>query len=269
LFITPNGAKRQVERLSVAKPLEHCVDPALLSFIQSGARSRSFISIKDCLKNTSALPFTGIFRSANLCATQDFYNTILIQNLSAPLGVMNNFLRVVQWILSHTQSKVFVLISPFEANTLLPEIRASSSAFLHLYSPRVSRNTRSFEDMGFFTVPRPRSGVPMDSMTRHELNLFAGQLFLSDSTSFEEVCQFLGLHLKAIPDAYKNDVDAGGFVMRERARKALGIRNCTIQTSPLAFLTELIGWRRKGQGFSLTHLGQILLGHNLDQSEFA
>jgi hypothetical protein len=260
--------ERQVERLSVAKPLEHRIDPALVSFIRSGARSKSFISIQDCLKNTSASSFAGIFRSANLCATKDFYNTISIRNPFMS-GAMNNFLRVVQWILSNSQSNVFVIISPFEANSLLPLIRTSRSAFLHVYAPRVSRNTRSFEDMGFFTVPRPRSGLPMDSMTRHKLNMFAGQLFLSDSRSFEELCQLLGLHLKAIPDAYKGEVDAGGFVVGAGARKALGIRDCVIQTSPLAFLTELIGWRRKGQGFTLTHIGQILLGHNLEDSEFA
>jgi hypothetical protein len=260
--------ERQVERPLVATALEHRIDPALWSFVRSGATSGSFISIPDCLKNTSAPLPAGMFRSANLCATTDFYNTISIPKSRALSGAMNNFLRTVQWILSNSQSTTYLLISPFEANVLLPKIRKSRSAFLHVYAPRVSRNTPSFEDMQFFTVPRPRSGFLMDSWTGQELNIFAGQLFLLDRKSFEELCSLLGLHLKAIPDAYKKYVDAGGFVRSAKARRALGIQDCAMESSPVAFLSEFIGWRRKGQGFALTHLGQILHGHNLENSEF-
>jgi hypothetical protein len=259
--------ERQVEKLLDAQPLDHHTDQALVSFIKSGTTSDSFISLRECLKNTSALPPMGIFRSTHLRATKDFYNTISLPNRSS--GEMNGFLRVVQWILSNHQSAEYILISPFEANELLPRIRKSKSAFLHLYSPRVSRNTRSFEDLQFFAVPRPRSSSLLHSPTIHELNLFAGQLFLLDWESFEGLCGMLGLHLKLIPDEYKRMVDAGGFVKGREARVALGIRDCAISASPVSFLVELIGWRRKGQGFTLTHLGQILRGNNLDDSEFA
>jgi len=183
---------------------------------------------------------------------------------------MDDFLRTVQWILITPKSpNSMLLLSPFEANELFPEIRLSQNASLHLYSPRTSRKVRSIEDLDFFTVSRRPDFIRPHRLVIHELNLFAGQLFFRDRASFEEVCEMLGIWLRELPDELRGKTDAGGFVQDEDARKIVGIRNCLFSKNPMAALRELVGWRRKGQGFTLTHIGLVLHGNNLGVDEFA
>lgn len=181
---------------------------------------------------------------------------------------MEDFIRPVQWILSSTTTSVIVLISPVEANALLPTVRDSRKAFLHLYAPRVSRNVVSVEDMEFFTIPRPRT-TPIPESSVHELNLFSGQLFFQNKESFKHVCEMLGLHLDPIPEEFTGCVDVGGFIADPAIRAQLGMAPTILDRSPVAFLRELVAYRRKGQGYTLTHVGKMLYGNDLDDEEFA
>jgi len=78
----------------------------------------------------------------------------------------------------------------------------------------------------------------------------------------------LGLWLGEIPDALRGKIDVGGFVQDKDARQIVGMTSL-FETSPMAVLRELVGWRRKGQGFTLTHVGLMLHGNNLGVDEFA
>ena len=263
--------ERQVERLPGNDPLEHSIDPVLRCFIVSGATSTNFLSLLDGLENTTIGPDIKsksiiFFQTANLRVTQDFSRTIKVGNLARS---MDDFLRPVRWILrSILNSHMLLLISPFEANELLPEIRKSKFVHLHVYSPRISRQVSSFEDLQFLVVPPPRYLTPPASQIIQKLNLFAGQLFFRDRAAFQTVCRMLGLHLGEIPRDLKGKVDAVGFVRDETARECLGIRECVFDASAILSLRELIGWRRKGKGFALTHVGQILHGNDIKESEF-
>ncbi|KAJ7221929.1 hypothetical protein C8J57DRAFT_1593667, partial [Mycena rebaudengoi] len=261
--------EREVERIAGAKPLKHHIDRNVEVFIRTGADSRTFISLAACLANTSQislLPRGHVFRGTKLRTTKDFRDTIVLSSISSA-GSMDSYLRHVQWILSSSASELLLLISPFEANALLPQIRSSATAHLHLYAPRVSRNTRSFEDLQSFVVPRPRSTLP-DRSIIHELNLFAGQLFFADQREMKEVCALLGLHLQAVPEALQGRVDRTGFVSDSVARAMLGLDACSFSSNPLPFIRELFGWRRKGQGFALTHAGQVVRGNDLQDTDF-
>jgi hypothetical protein len=118
------------------------------------------------------------------------------------------------------------------------------------------------EDLDFFTVSRRPGFLPPRRRIMHVLNLFSGQLFFCDRTSFEEVCNMLGLYLGEIPDALQGKIDAGGFVQDKGARQIVGMKSL-FEKNPMAVLRELVGWRRKGQGFTLTHVGHMLRGNNL------
>ncbi|KAJ6485650.1 hypothetical protein C8R45DRAFT_278518 [Mycena sanguinolenta] len=296
--------EREVERIADARALEHR-DRDLEYFIQTGtiAQRSTFVSLADCLAHTSwisSLPEGQTFRGTGLCATRDFRDTIVLA--STPFaGSMDSYLRPVQWVMSTSKSSdLLILISPFEANKWLPEIRRSSIVHLHLYSPRTSRNTfRPLDGLDSFTVPTERSvplnaqllhlysprtsrntfrpldgldsftvpaerSVPLNAQLLHELNLFAGQLFCADKSSMKQVCGILGLQLQSVSDTegLQGAVDSTGFVKTERARAALGLDACSFVSSPLPFFRDLIGARRKGQGFSLTHMGQILRGND-------
>jgi hypothetical protein len=206
------------------------------------------------------------FQSKQLLATEDFSRTIALSSGDC----MDDFLRPVQWVLTATKSPgKLLLLSPFEANELLPRVRASENASLHMYSPRTSRNVRSIEDLNFFMVSRRHDFARPHSRVMYELNLFSGQLFFHDRESFKEVCHMLGLWLGEIPDALQGKIDISGFVQDEDARQSLGIHNCLFRKTPLVALRELVGWRRKGQGYTLTHVGLMFHGNNLGSEEFA
>jgi hypothetical protein len=241
--------EREVERVPQAQPLQHHIDRNLAAFIRAGTDSKSFISLRACLANTSRiawLPQGEVFQSTKLRTTKDFRDTIELSSISWS-GHMDSYLRPVQWILSSSKSDLLLLISPFEANALLPQIRKSNTAHLHLYAPRVSRNTDSFEDLQSFVVPHPRRSLPSRSII-HELNLFAGQLFFTNPRALKEVCAMLGLYLEPVNDLQlQGEVDATGFVRDAAARSALGIGACAFVANPLPFIRELFGWRRKGE----------------------
>ncbi|KAJ7272729.1 hypothetical protein B0H12DRAFT_592863 [Mycena haematopus] len=261
-------AEREVQRVAEAKARDHD-DRDLAYFIRTGTISQpsTFVSVEDCLAHTSwisLLPEGHIFRGSRLCATRDFRDTIVLRSTSSA-GSMDNYLRPVQWIMSTSKSSdLLILVSPFEANKWLPEIRRSKTVYLHLYSPRISRNTFWPLDMlDSFTVPVERS-VPLNRQLLDEFNLFAGQLFCADKYSMKKICSILGLQLQSVSDkeGLQGMVDSTGFVQNEGARTVLGLDDCSFVSSPLPFFRGLIGARRKGQGFSLTHMGQILRGND-------
>lgn len=257
-------AERQVQRVSASSPLDHDISPGLYTFTRQGVTSASFISLYECLKDTSYGPSLltttkSFFRSVELRATSDFLRTIDPGDSFG--GFMDDFLRPVKWILrSRSKPNMLLLISPFEANVLLPEIRESRIVQLTLHSPRVSRQaTSDLEDLNFFVVPPLTKITPPASRTIQELNIFAGQLFFRDRPAFKTVCSMLGLHLGEIPDDLEGKADADGFVTDEAARKSLGIQKCPFYASAIPFLRKLIGWRRKGQGTPSLTWGRLFV----------
>jgi hypothetical protein len=265
--------EREVQRAVGATPLDHSLDPVLITFVQTGQDldRLKHVSLLKCLQETTQSSTLStmskhFFQSNQLFATEDFSRTIVLSSGDR----MDDFLRAVRWILTSTNyPNVLLLLSPFEANILLPRVRLSQNTSLHVYSPRTSRKVCSMEDLNFFTVSPQRGFTRPRPRVMHELNLFSGQLFFSDRESFEDVCDMLGLRLGKIPDILRGKIDGSGFVKDEGARQIAGIRDNLFENNPMAVLRELIGWRRKGRGFALTHVGLMLHGNNLGPEEFA
>ena len=115
--------ERQVQRTVGATPLDHSLDPALITLVQTGQypSSLKLVSLLGCLQKTTQSSMLStlskhFFQSEKLVATKDFSDTIAGDH-------MDNFLRAVQWILTTTKRpNVLLLLSPFEANELLPKI---------------------------------------------------------------------------------------------------------------------------------------------------
>ncbi|KAG0708107.1 hypothetical protein DFH29DRAFT_771818, partial [Suillus ampliporus] len=93
-----------------------------------------------------------------------------------------------------------------------------------------------------------------------QLNLFAGQLYFSSYDMYLRTCSFLGLNA---PDLGDEDliVNGDGFISRENRPAARAL--CSFKLSQLPPPRELFGMRRKGMGYSPTHLGKMLNGHIL------
>ena len=250
---------RVVERPPQVQPAEHMIHPDIREFVETGKLPESPTHIFPLLAPINvAKALDSTFEwSPTPLASADFMTVTEDSDSMA----LTDFLRPVNWILSSGTGKdsIVIVISPYEANELLPIIRKSSKVQLHIYAPRITFSMRSFSDLTFHSVPTSLAepwSAPAHVKT--ELNLFAGQLFFDNKADYERVCVLLGLS-KAHPGAEKVELD--GFVLPAYRTG----KNSPFAKSKIPILKKLIGLRQKGKGYHRTHLGQILSGKPLSE----
>lgn len=261
--------ERENQRPPKAEALGHKLSEDVKRFIATGTllpNSSSFIPAFHTLSETSAANTEEPRAwSAKILATSDFSQVISRRQSD----VMDEFLRPVNWIVSSSvDPSIMVIMSPYEVNQLIPQIRRSRSVFLHMYSPKITQATLSYECLAFCTIPSvPDSWHPSLSLV-DQLNIFAGQLYFQDHDTYERVCGFLGLYLKEMPGGNTVCVRSDGFV-KPQDRETLGMgSNSPFSRGPIPFLRSLVGFRRKGQSYLATHVGQILHARLLTDRDF-
>ena len=232
--------ERQVERPPKAEPTKHTTHQDIVSFVLTGnvpPHSTNIIPL---------LAPTGIDKdldsspdwSPSPRSTLDFATTT--ECLSEER--LSDYLRPVNWVVSSGFGKdsVAIVISPYEANELLPEIRKSDKVRLHIYVPKVTASMRSFSDLTFHTIPEsPTMAWTCPAHTRTELNLFAGQLYFESKEEYDSVCVLFALkmaHLGA------KEIDADGFVPPGNRTG----KSSPLSVSVIATFKRLMNLRRKG-----------------------
>ncbi|KAF2706566.1 hypothetical protein K504DRAFT_492980 [Pleomassaria siparia CBS 279.74] len=262
--------ERQIQRPPPIKAAKHKVHPDLVRMAQLGTLpdSRAFMPAFQALFSSSAAKQNISLHEfpKDLFVTIDFVHTV-----ERPSGVSgesynsDSFQRPVQWIVSVMSPssevvKHLIVISPFEANELLPIIRKSSKVALHLYSPRANLSYSSLEDLHLYTVGRPFVPQSVPFNLTAQMNIFAGQLYFGSFQKYVEVCEFLGLAWSAAKDGQV--VQADGFI-------ASTIGKWGLTDSPVAFLKVLLtNVRRNCEGVEKTHMGKVLDGALLEERDF-
>ncbi|KAG8930354.1 hypothetical protein FRC02_004308 [Tulasnella sp. 418] len=205
--------------------------------------------------------------SRHLIATKEFFNTVDLERLEEGTDP-SNYLRPIHWILSAPQSNgtIFVVLSPDEVNDLLPEIRSSDRVHLHLYAPRLTKSMKSTGDLTFYCIPPlPVPWVLPELGITTRLNIWAGQLYLSNYEQYQYLCKFLGLYSWQPKEG--DIIQPDGFV-KPQHRRNTPIESCSpFQDSPVPYLKKLLELRRKGIGYFPTHIGQILHGRLLTEED--
>ncbi|KAI9432033.1 hypothetical protein H4582DRAFT_1884511 [Lactarius indigo] len=254
--------ERQAERPPKVYPAKHITTHHdLRNFIHTGVlpmSSRYIIPLFSQTGVDKALDSTEEWLPSPL-ATKDF----AITTRCSGIAHLSDYLRPVNWVLSSGSGRdsIAIVISPHEANELLPIIRKSGKVQLHIYAPRVTTSMRSFSDLAFYTIPEsPAREWTAPAHLQIKLNLFAGQLYFDSREQYQRVCALLALHM-AHPGAKHVEVD--GFVppaYRTGERSPFSV-------SVMSIFKELTGLRRKGMGFGGTDLGRVLDARPLS-SEF-
>ncbi|KAF8824093.1 hypothetical protein HHX47_DHR9000559 [Lentinula edodes] len=265
--------ERQLERPPPSKALHHKVRDEVRSLVRTGnfnSSSFAFLPLFD------AVPLAVRKRlrqgvspwSKQLWATRDF--NITIKNNSS-----KEHMRPVNWLLSTrptlSSPMNIIILSPYEVQVLLPEIRKSTNVSLHIYSPRIRREMHTFEDLKFFCIPSLESTwcIP-DTIVISQLNLFSGQLYFANYDVYRNLCAFLGMgvHFEGRAGPV---MDTDGFVW-PAARSDTEIQTfytgCPFVVSPVPFLQELTALRRKGNKFFSTHMGKVVHGRFLAEQDF-
>ncbi|KAF9510459.1 hypothetical protein BS47DRAFT_1377450 [Hydnum rufescens UP504] len=234
--------ERQVERPAKAEPMQHHT-----GIIRRN--SASFIALHSPLAHIKP----GIQRvwSSKLFSTIDFAITIL------------------NWIVSNLQQDL-VILSPFEVNHFLPEIRQSKVTHLHIYAPRTTQSMISFDDFKFHCIPPlPRQWIPPPSLVISQLNLWAGQLYLRDHRTYMELCRFLGIVTPEDGSAHRA-VQTDGFVFPEHRGVGTAMQtSCSFTESPIPFIARVVGLRRKGMSYLSSHIGKLVNASLVEEEDFS
>jgi hypothetical protein len=118
-----------------------------------------------------------------LTVTTDFAETV---ELSDKLPGLDSYQRPVHWILTSFTNKSgrriveqMVIISPFEANQLHADLLKSQAVMMHVYAARQNRSFSSLDGLNLYTIPSVSCPIDVPTPLRVQLNLFAGQLYIS------------------------------------------------------------------------------------------
>ncbi|KAH7924415.1 hypothetical protein BV22DRAFT_1013332 [Leucogyrophana mollusca] len=260
--------ENKVQRPPPMPPAAHEVDPQVRDFIRNGEipiGSTTFRPAFRTLGSTSASFPEHNAWSQELLVTRDFLTTVQCKSE----GKYDDYLRPVNWILSSPAGsrppRHLVVLSPFEVNTLLQDIRRSKHVHLHIYAPRVTQAMRSCDNLRLHSIPPlPEPWSPPELLIP-QLNLFAGQLYLNNYQTYVQLCRFLGVYARDI-EREDEMVGPNGFIAPERRPQAAAMS--PFQESPVPPLKELIAMRRKGMEFLRTHLGGVLQGRLLGPEDF-
>jgi hypothetical protein len=245
--------------------MKHSLEPDVQALVTSSDvsyTSSSFVSLREALSTTSAATRFDLAQlPQDLLVTRDFHNTVQVRTGDITY-VSDSYMRPVQWVLSVAKegSRQLVVISPFEANELLPLITKSKHATLHLYVPRLKLRHKPLDSLNLYCVGLYFDPSCLDRNQIVQLNLFAGQLYFRTYQEYMELCEKLGLAWTAVKE--KQTVLADGFIQPPAGQWGF-------QMSPVRFLRELFRIRRQGEGIEKTQMGKVLDGTLLEEGEFA
>ena len=153
------------------------------------------------------------------------------------------YVRVIQWVVWSSTSEKALLVSPEEANALVPMLRRkpeSEGVHLIVYAAPVTRRMLHFNSLDYHATPPLPAGFKPPTWLSVELGIFSGRLHF-DWHEYAELLGYLGLKKDLSVDP-----DAKPFAAK-----------------PLTFLHEWIDIRRKGQDFEHTPMGFITTGKPL------
>ncbi|KIM46712.1 hypothetical protein M413DRAFT_23079 [Hebeloma cylindrosporum] len=263
----------QLERPPQTPPAVHRLDEDVRSFVRRGtipSRSHVFFPLMTplCSEEDSLSPPNPW--SSQLLATRDFMTTTIN---GREKSFITDYLRPVNWLVSRVLSDgrvMLVVMSPYEVNHLIQEIRESKYVRLHMYAPRTTQATKTFENLTFYCVPplSPSGHATLASLSldvRCQLNVWAGQLYLDSYEMYLCLCLLLGISSSQMTGY--SSVQSDRFVPKS-GRIGEMVDVCLFDQSPVTLLKMLFGSRRKGMSYQQTHVGKILHARLLSREDF-
>ncbi|KAF2759861.1 hypothetical protein EJ05DRAFT_463267 [Pseudovirgaria hyperparasitica] len=268
--------QRQREVPPTTDPVRHSLHRDIVVMVREGRLNTSSVSLIPAFKTLQVTKMAQVFDLSTwptgLWATKDFARTVR----AVPTDRQDYFVRSPQWLLRWPETETCVLISAFEANSLLPEIQKAHKLTLHIYTPRIRDSAGAsrtmdllhrMENLQYCVVPsltaqqKTPQAVAANQATKVQLNLFAGQLYFESQTMYEATCCFLGLAFRGPCDGVTMSPE--GFIEDTEDRLLYDERmakQCSIHKSPVELLRKLATCRRKGQRYKNSHMGLLLDG---------
>ncbi|KAJ5059156.1 hypothetical protein J3E72DRAFT_230989 [Bipolaris maydis] len=263
--------ERQIERPPRLDAREHQVHEHLRQLVTTGEVVTDLEAWKpafQALRTTSASRLANLKEfPSDLLVTLDFMYTVRVPPGSTrDAFIADSYQRPVQFVLSVPDPRCprnvsnLIIISPYEANQLLPLIREHKKVTLHLFAARANASYAPLDQLTLYNIGHAFNPRSLSRSLTMQLNLFAGSLYLRSLDEYNELCGFLGLLQGRAEEGQQ--VYADGFIDPPAGKWRL-------TRSPVPFLRLLLmKIRREGEGVEKTHMGKILSGVALEEVDF-
>ncbi|KAH7093546.1 hypothetical protein FB567DRAFT_610082 [Paraphoma chrysanthemicola] len=227
--------------------------PDIEHFALTGQRvkgSEAFLSMFSALGNTALGSKYGVKKPARstgrLYVSSQFTKTVSVPEPN------DNFIRPCHWLLWHCKLERGMLVSPEEANLLIPILRGAPcddpTCHLIIYAVPVTRQMLHFNDMDYFAIPQLPKSFQAPIWLKVELGIFSGRLYF-EWQEYEMIMRYLGMNKSDEDDTY-------GPIHHDEIFTA----------KSLQFLHEWLATRRRGIEFENTPMGFITSGKPLSGS---
>ncbi|KAK6502488.1 hypothetical protein TWF506_003070 [Arthrobotrys conoides] len=225
----------------------------LIAFVNSGYALKwsrgyepAFLALRKACSLGEKYKIDYNYASDLLYASTEFFRTVHLRSGN----FIDDFQRPVNWIIMSIKTNIAIIITPEEAEYLIPHLYHKSrepSVHLITYAAPINRRMVQFDTLGFFTIPPiPEDWSPPTKLSI-ELGIVAGRLY------------FTYEHSNAIKE-YLNLVDEEANQEKSQA-KAMALTS-----RPLEFLREWLMLKRKGQDFLHTPMGYLCQSKVLSQT---
>lgn len=186
--------------------------------------------------------------------------------------------RQANWILWSFATETALIVTPEEAECLIPLVRDARASSTHVvtYAAPVTRKMLHFNDLDYYAMPDLPTGWQAPTWLRIELGIFAGRLYFEYS-EYNDLRQYLGFaegsaklaetidDTMTLVELYETE-DAVDNAAAEGEVDARTPQAPSFTARPLSFLQEWLAVRRKGQDFSHTPMGHVCQGKPLTTS---
>ncbi|KAL1614319.1 hypothetical protein SLS56_012136 [Neofusicoccum ribis] len=197
------------------------------------------------------------FRRALFCqqifVSKEFSRTVELKEPD------DTFMRPVNWLLWSTQTQIALVVTPEEAEDLIPRKRGFRTPMTHLlmYAAPITRRMLHFSKFNFCAIPSMPAAYQPPQWLATQLGLFAGRLYFH----FDEYIDLT--KLLGIGTGFQHGGPGYRGVPEEGALRQQTTVLSSGNSELLAFLHEWLVARRKGQEFTQTPMGYICEGKPL------
>lgn len=266
--------QREVSRPPPVTPAARHFNPLLRDLFTNGRAHVSFTELK---QSSKLVPLPLIFiktklspmiekqwkRNAwnvNIFVTSDF-----IIAISGGVG-FDEFLRPVWWIarlIEPDNRDIFVLLSTYECNELLPIFRSSQQSILYMFCPKLSMSQSSLLNDRNLQLPSKPSNVNIPLSIAMQIGMVAGSMYFNDRDEETAYCNFMGFIPR--PRSAKNQqafeegaIASNGFVpVEHRYRFDELAATCQFFSNPDKIAIGIIE-RRHGYLSAKSHISRLL-----------
>ncbi|OAA50407.1 hypothetical protein NOR_00857 [Metarhizium rileyi] len=261
--------QRHLSRFAAGSVAKHEVHEDVAAFVRYGTlrkRRAGIIGAFESLSDTTAaLHFDLKKFPSQLTVSKDF--AYVVKETAGVNQERSDLVkRPVHHILSTADENDMIdkmlIISPFEAEALHDRIAKQSRVELHVYAARQNTSYAPTDELDLYTTPTSQGKRRIRPEMKIELNLFAGQLYFDSFQEYKNVCAYLGIPWNESTSHTNSDGPAAPGQEDKSGSPST--------TSTVHFLKSFItNVRHYGGNIEKTHVGRMLSGDYLTESDFA